>query len=73
MIIKQLEDNLRIAEAEGDIWSIVCIKRSIDFMLRRQKENFNLEPHIKRADKLFLRDQPSNIDYYLVKSAGEKQ
>lgn len=58
MIIKQLEDNLRIAEAEGDIWSVVCIKRSIEFMLKR---------HVERAEKLFLREQPTNLEYNLIR------
>ncbi len=61
MIIKQLEDNLRIAEAEGDIWSVVCIKRSIEFMLQRQSK------HIERAEKLFLREQPTNLEYNLIR------
>ncbi len=56
MLIKRLEDNLRIAEAEGDHQGVRRIRQSLNMLLER---------HIDRAEKLFLPEQPSNIDYYV--------
>ena len=58
MLIKRLEDNLRIAEAENDYWGAARIKRSLEMLLK---------PHIDRAEKLFLPEQPSNIEYHVIR------
>ena len=58
MLIKQLEDNLRIAEAEGDHQGARRIRQSLNMLLNK---------HIHRAEKLFLPEQPSNIEYHVIR------
>ena len=48
-LIKKLEHNLAIAEREGDHWGAARIKMALEVVLA---------PHIKRARKLFLPQQP---------------
>lgn len=58
MLIKRLEDNLRIAEAENDYRGAARIRRSLEMLLK---------PHIDRAEKLFLPEQPSNVEYHVLR------
>jgi hypothetical protein len=48
--IERLQDNLALAEREGDHWSAGRIQQTIDTLTKARE----LNPHVKRARKLFV-------------------
>lgn len=56
--LERLRDNLAIAEREGDLWGAARIRQTIATLEAQQV----MSPHIQRARRLFVPQQPPEAE-----------